>query len=170
MRHKIESLRRWLAAERAQQGEAAEHALREIFRLLEDPHAPAGFATTVLRRLDARPVPALPPVPLRWAVAAAMIAAALSLAVLPVVLAALSKLVEVGSLVELTGAALVGASQALASWLALWQSLAEVSGILLGIVSRPQVVMPLLGILAISVVALKLFSSLMASDRSTGYA
>ena len=99
-----------------------------------------------------------------------MVAAALSFALLPLVLASASRLVEPANLIELTGAALVAASGALASWLAFWQSLGEAYSVLLNLISTPQAALGLVGIVAISAVGLKLFSSLLASDRSTGYA
>lgn len=168
--HWKESLHRWLAAERSRHGAAADSALYEVFRLLADPQAAPGFATAVVRGLEGRPVPSSVSPPLRWAIAAAMIAAALSVAVLPLVLAPLPLLARAGALVELTGTALVAASRALASWLGFWQSLAQINAIVSNLVSRPQAALLLLGILAISVVGLKLFASLMTSDRSTRYA
>lgn len=165
-----QSIRRWLEAERSNENGVAEAALIEVFRLLEDPVVPAGFARAVMRRIGAGAAPVALPVAARWAIAAVMIAAAFSLAYLPLVLKFLSAIFQIAALVELTGTLLVGASSALASWLELWQSLAEVNRILFNIISRPNLAVPLLAILGVSVVAFRLFSRLMTSNRSTGYA
>ena len=170
MSHWKEPVHRWLAAERSHRGAAAEAALTEIFGLLRDPHAPAGFVAEVLRRLEGRPVAVLLPASLRGAIAVAMIAAALSVAIAPALLSWLSDLVTLGMLVELAGAALAGASRALATGLAFWESLARVSAVAWSLVSRPQIALLVLGATAISAVGLRLFASLVTSDRSSGYA
>ena len=136
-------MRRWLAAEHSNRDDAAEGALVEVFKVLVDPRAPKGFAEAVMRRIDMRPVPAALSATVRWMVAVAMVATALSVAVLPLVLASLSRLVELGALVELTGAMLVGASRALASWLAFWLSLADVSRMVLSVICN-LIVLPAL--------------------------
>ena len=165
-----QSTRRWLAAERSKRDDAAESALLEVFEALSEPAASEGFAEAILRRIDAHPVPVALPTAMRWVVAAAMIAAAVSVAVLPPVLTTLSRLVELGALVEFTGALLIGASRTLASWLAFWQSLAEISRLMLSLVSTPRVALALVGALGVSIVALRFISRLMTSDRSRGYA
>ena len=160
----------WLRAERDNHVAAAEEALVEVFRALSDPRVRTGFAGAVLRRIDSRPVPSVFPRSARWAVGVAMVAAACSMAMMPLVLALLSGVLQPASLVEFAGALLLGASRALTSGLALWESLAAVNRILFGILSQPRVALAMVGVLGISVVGFRLFSSLMTSDRSTGYA
>ena len=165
-----QSTRRWLAAERSNRDDAAEAALVEVFEALSDPAAPEGFAEAILRRIDVRRVPVALTTATRWVVATAMIAAAVSVVVLPLVLTSLSWLIELGALVEFTGALLIGASRTLASWLAFWQSLAEVNRLVLSLVSKPQVALAMVGTLGVSIIALHFLSRLMTSDRSTGHA
>ncbi len=164
-----QTMNRWLSAERARRESAAEEALGEVFALLVEPSPSPGFAAAVMRRIEGVPVVAAVPVAMRWAIAVAMVAAACSAALVPAAWLSFKGFFEVGASVELVSSALVAGSAALASWLELWQSMAELDRVLLGIVSKPLVAAPLVAILGISLAALTLFSRLTASDRSTDY-
>ena len=167
--HFKQTMNRWLSAERASRESAAEEALGEVFALLVEPSPSPGFAAAVLRRIEEVPVVAAVPLAMRWAIALAMVAAALSTAAMPIAWLSVRGFLEVGALIELVSSALVAGSAALVSWLELWQSLAELDRVLLGIVSKPLVAAPLVVILGISLLALMLFSRLTTSDRSTDY-
>lgn len=163
---------RWRTAESAGEEGAAEKALGELFSMLSDPAPSAGFAAAVLQSIDAGRAPvvaATVPLALRWATVAAMIAAAYSVVVLPFALRSLGSLFPLSASVELLSSALVLGSAALASWLELWQSLAELDRVLLNIVSKPQVAASLVVALGVSLAALLVLSRLTASDRSREY-
>ncbi len=164
-----QKMNRWLSAERSGSEGAADEALGEVFALLADPMPSEGFAAAVMQRLEGARVVAAVPVSLRWAIATAMIAAAFSAAVMPVALTTMRGLFEIGAPVELVSSALVTGSAALVGWLELWQSMAELDRVLLGIVSKPLFAAPLVVILGICLGALLLFSRLTASDRSRDY-
>jgi len=166
----MKSIRDWLSAERSSDDAGAETALGEIFALLSDPQPPVGFAAAVLESIDMRRARSVVPIAARWAIAFAMVSAALSLAVLPLAFQSLGGFVRVGWAVELVSATLVAASRALASWLEIWRSLAVLDRVLLDIVSKPDVAALLVLILAISLAALGLFWRLTAADRSGEYA
>lgn len=78
MTHRDDMLRRWLAAE-ADDAPEAEEALEALFQALPQPAPPAGFAQRVLVRAGVARAPSAVE-RWRWAVAAMLVTAALTLA------------------------------------------------------------------------------------------
>jgi hypothetical protein len=160
------SLRQWLRAEGADDTERAEGALRGVFRRLADPAPSLGFADAVMARV--LPIRHQEQIAVGWRVllATSLVLVALTVAVLPLFLWPIAELVRFSSVVSLAASLVVAASQALAGWLAFWQSLGEATRVLLEIVSKPSVAAMMIAVAGLGVLVVRVLAGLKALDRS----
>ena len=160
-------LSRWLAAERSGATDRVESTLVELFRLLAQPAPSAGFADRVVARLA--PMPQVEKLALGWrlTLAASLMLVALSVGWLPMVVLPLIEAARVGQLVEIAAAGLVAGSRALAGWLSFWHSMIEVNRVVVTVVSKPPVAATLVAVAGLTAVSFRVFSVLMAAERST---
>ncbi|MDX1501667.1 MAG: hypothetical protein R3325_04835 [Thermoanaerobaculia bacterium] len=167
------ALESWLRHEAAGRDRRAEAALASIFALLPRAEPSAEFLAKVLagagfeapaRRLRA----AGPRLRALVLVCGALVATALAL--LPTLLSALAALVRTGKPLELAAAALAAGIQRIGESLALWETLAGVSGAVGSALASPLILAILALCAAVSLLAFKLLESLLVSDRSTYYA
>lgn len=165
-----EQVRSWLAEESAGSDRKAEEALRGVFQALTDPTVSAGFARSVLRRIQPVPVRLEIPGWMKVAIAFLLVVTAVSVAYLPLALVALNATFELGSLVELANVAVVQSSRILAAWLSMWQAIAEISRALVRVASTPQVSLFLLAVTGLAAVSFRLVARLTVSKRSSQHA
>lgn len=159
-------LRRWLAFERAGGAGQAELALRDFFRLLNDPAPSSGFVDRVMVRILPLAYRERIGVVARALLAACLLLVALSVAWLPFLMWPLADVIRVGSLVDFLAATLVAASRTLAGWLSFWQSLADANRVLMTVISKPPIALLMLAVALFAAVGVRLLDSLKAMDRS----
>jgi hypothetical protein len=162
-----ERLRRWLAAEEAEPGDAAEAALAALFAALPRPAPRRGFAGRVLARMRVAPAPRPARRWLRWVAVTALVAPGVAAIVAAVVLPVL--FAEVG-LAEVMGAlaeAVSAAGRWLAAGLAAWQTAAGWTAELL---ATPEAAAGAAVAALVAAVALCLLHQMIARERSAWYA
>jgi hypothetical protein len=160
------SLHHWLTAEGAGDSEQAESALRGVLRRLADPAPSLGFADVVMARV--LPIRHQEQIAVGWRVllAASLALVAMALAVLPFFVWPIAELIRFSSVVSLAASLVIAASQALAGWLAFWQSVGEATRVLLEVVSKPSVAAMLIAIAGLGALVVRVLAGLKALDRS----
>jgi len=164
----IESWRRFREAEAAGRAADADLALRELFLALPRLAPASGFAGRVLARVRRPSVFARPGV--RYGLAAALVIAALSVALLAPMALPLAGLIGPGSVVSLVIRGVAGLSVRAASGLAIWGSLAGAVQVVGRAMFHPPVLALLLLQFALAAAALRGLRALVPSTRSARHA
>lgn len=159
---------RFLRADRDDRPDEAEAALFELFRQLPERRPSPGFSARVLARLPGtRPIFGRAWV--RVGVAAALVGAALSGALLLPLLGPVASAIGPGGAVELVIGALVGFVERFAAGLAVWEPLAVTVRALGRALGDPRLVAALLTQLLVAAAALRGLIGLVRQERSTSH-
>lgn len=160
-----DDVRRWLAAEAADDERYAEQALVDVFASLPPPRLPASFADRVVARLAAEPRPW----PLEQAALSLLLLCGLSLAAAPFWLPALWQRVQPAGWVEVAVDLLVRLAQGIATLAPLWEGVARVARWLALAGQSPQVLSLLAASGLLAATSARLLFAFLTEERSPGH-
>lgn len=157
---------RWLRYEDRDTAEAADAALRRVFKRLPEPPLPHGLADRVMLRAGlAAPRPAAAAMGWRIALVGALMLAAAAAAMAPRVGVGLLRLISPGGLIRFAATAVVETCQRLAEGLAVWQTVSSIGETLTEVLSAPPILAALLAATLLSAGGFRMLHGLLAIDR-----
>jgi hypothetical protein len=159
---------RFLAAEAAGREEEAEAALTALFAAAPAPAPAAGFADRVMARIASRSPFARPAV--RFGLAAALLLAALSTALLAPMFVPLARLVSLADLLDAGLRLSTALTVQIATGLSLWESVGGVAGTLARALLHPVTLPFVLAQFAVAALALRGLIRIASLKRSSSHA